>query len=99
MLKILSKFQYMDDDVDIASDPVALTYQSKKYFNTDSLNHANHHASQQKRKAKTLSLKKGKTQNRRVNRPCDACLFIQKKTSLDINNTLLLSSTGNMNHT
>ena len=72
MIKKLSKFQDMDDNVDIASAPVDLTPRSKKDCNADIINHANHHVSQRKRKAKSLSLTKVNTRMKMVNTPCEA---------------------------
>ena len=72
VIKKLSKFQDMDDNVDIASAPVDLTPRSKNDCNADIMNHANYHASQRKRKAKALSLTKVKTLMKRVNTPCEA---------------------------
>ena len=61
MVEKLSKFQDMDDYVDIASAPVDLAPRSKKDCNADIMNYANHQASQINIKAKALSLPKGKT--------------------------------------
>ena len=71
MIEKLSKFQDMDDYVDIASAPVDLAPRSKKDCNADIMNYANQHTSQRKRKAKALSLTKVKTLMKRVNTPCE----------------------------
>ena len=72
LIKKLSKFQDKDDYVDIASAPVDLTPRSKNDCNADIMNHANHHASQRKRNAKSLSLTKVKTRMKRVKPPCES---------------------------
>ena len=80
----------MNDDVDTASAPVDLTPKPQNDYNTDIANHSNHHTSQRNRKAKTLSLPKINTKKKRANSLCEACFFTQNKTSLNINNKILL---------